>query len=559
MRDGYLGLWDGHGAGAAIVADGELVFALSEERPSRIKRHSGFPRRALALALEHAERHGIRLADVAVAGARGRSPLRLLEPLYTSSDPHREPLGLASRAAMAWENRVPGLPVLGALEPLPARWLTARRLRRLMSSSPRLQPVDHHDAHAYGALLGPGRERALVLTADAYGEGRSATVRYGADPERELEHRHGDLGLALLYGAVTVGLGFSEGDEGKVMGLAATGDPVPGLPRFLALFDPCVEAPRLRRPLTRRRIGRLLEGLARADAAAALQACVEQRCARWVAALLRAHPAPRLHLAGGLFANVRVNQVLAELAGLQGLFVFPAMGDEGLAAGAAHAVWARARGVLAAPITSAALGVPRDELAIARAVRASGLPHRRVDPVRATVDQLAAGRVVCRYGGRDEHGPRALGHSSILFPASDPGIAARVNAALGRDPIMAFAPIMAAEAAAEALLSPLPPGDLAWMTVTAQATSLLAERCPVAVHVDGTARPQLVEPSADPELHAILAAWRARTGQPALINTSFNLHGEPIVHSPSDALRSFRRSGLDVLLMGGWQLERTAG
>ena len=553
MDPGVIGLWDGHGAGVAIVARGELCFALSEERPSRHKRHSGFPHRSLALASTWAQDHGIALEHAAVAGARGRSPLRLLEPLYAGSNPHRDPLGTTSLAAMAWENRVPGLPVLGRLEPRPALALLARRMRAALGPVPRLHSVQHHDAHAYGALLGAGRERALVLTADAYGEGLAATARAGAQPQRLLAHAHPDLGLALLFGAVTVALGFAEGDEGKVMGLAATGRPHPGLERFHALFAPGL-APRLRRPLTRRRVARLVRDLTREDAAAALQACVEERAVAWVRSLLAAHPAPRLHLAGGLFANVRLNQLIAELAGVEGLFVFPAMGDEGLAAGAAHAVWQRTQGALAQPIRHAALGLERSPAAIHTAVLASGLPHQPVDPIAAAVAHLQAGRVVCRYGGRDEYGPRALGHSSVLFRADQPALAARVNRALGRDPIMAFAPIMPVEAAQGSIRSPLPLGDLAWMTITTTATPALAERCPVAVHVDGTTRPQLVTAEGDPGLHALLTAWRERSGQPALINTSFNLHGEPIVHSPADALRSFEASGLDLLLMGGWEV-----
>ncbi len=556
MAHAVLGLWDGHGAGVALVAEGRLIFALSEERPSRRKRHSGFPRLSLALALEHAASLGHEIRGVAVAGARGRSPLRLLEPLYAGSSPQREPLGVTSRAAMAWENRVPGMPLLGRLEPWPSRLLIQRRLARLLPQAAPFTAVDHHDAHAYGALLGPGREGSLVLTADAYGEGLAATLRAGDAPAALLAHQHPDLGLALLYGAVTVALGFAEGDEGKVMGLAATGDPEPGLPRFRALFHADRAVPRLVRPLTRRRIARLVKGLARQDAAAALQACVEERAVTWVRALLAEHPAPRLHLAGGLFANVRLNQLLAEIPGLGGLFVFPAMGDEGLAAGAAHALWHQRFGALAAPLQGGSLGVVRGAATLEAAAKASGLPCRRVDPVQAAVTHLQAGRVLCRYGGRDEYGPRALGDSSILFRADRPALSQRVNRALSRDPIMAFAPIMPAEAAAESIRSPLPGPDLRWMTITAQATPALVERCPVAVHVDGTARPQLVSRTADPELHALLTGWWQASGQPALINTSFNLHGEPIVHSPSDALRSFTASGLDVLLMGEWELRR---
>jgi carbamoyltransferase len=554
MSGAILGLWDGHGAGVAIAADGRLCFALSEERPSRRKRSSGFPHRSLALALSYARRHGMDISEIALAGGRGRSPLRVLEPLYASSSPHREPLGLGSVAAMAWENRLPGLPLLGALEPLPGRAVLRARLLRAGLTAPPSHAVDHHDAHAYGALLGAGRERALVLTADAYGEGRSATLRRGDAPHHTLDHLHGDLGLALLYGAVTVALGFSEGDEGKVMGLAATGRPGPGLERFHDCFG-AGPVPRLRRRLTRRRVQRLVAGLRREDAAAALQACVETQAMAWVRAWLARHPAPRLHLAGGLFANVRVNQRLAGLPGLEGLFVFPAMGDEGLAAGAAHALWHRRHGALLEPLEGASIGAHRRPESLRAAAVTSGLPCELATE-GALLEALEAGAVICRYRGRDEHGPRAIGDSSILFRADDRALAARVNRGLGRDPIMAFAPILCAEAAPGFFRTPLPAPDLAWMTITADATPALAERCPVAVHVDGTARPQLVGPRTDPTLHSLLSSWWRRSGQPVLINTSFNLHGEPIVHSPADAIASFRASGFDLLWLGDRLLRR---
>ncbi len=554
MTRGVLGLWDGHGAGVALLADGQLLFALSEERPSRHKRHSGFPTRSLALARDFAETRGITIDEVAVAGARGRSPLRLLEPLYSDSNPHREPLGRSSLVAMGWESRLPSLPLLGSLEPLPAKALLRRRIGRVLRAPFTLHAVDHHDAHAYGALLGPGRDRALVITADAYGEGRSATVRLGSAPSQVISHLHGDFGLALLYGAVTVALGYREGDEGKVMGLAATGNPGPGLARFRALFEPEIPVPRLRRSLTRKGVERLVHDLRPRDTAASLQACVEEQAVAWVRSLLPCATATRLHLAGGLFANVRINQNLAELPGLDGLFVFPAMGDEGLAAGAAHHRWHARSGCLALPIATVALGLERTAAAMEAAAQASGLPARRLRSNAEILDHLAAGRVVCRYRGRDEYGPRALGPSSIIFRADRPEIAARVNRCLGRDPIMAFAPILRAEDAPAWLDTPLPASDLRFMTVTADARPALAERCPVAVHVDGTARAQLVAAEGDPDLHALLGAWVATSGQPALINTSFNLHGEPIVHSPRDAVRSFTSSGLDVLLLGEWQL-----
>ena len=537
--EAVVGVWDGHGASVAVVADGELVFALAEERVNRRKRFSGFPKLALERALDWLDAHDLWAGAVAMAGWRGRSPVRFAERWYRDSSPHREPLGFASRLVMDWENQVAGSSY-GRLEAHLSRTVVRRRLARTGLRAPVIS-VDHHDAHAWAAALCEGE---LVLTADAYGEGRSATLRHVSDMD-EVLHAHGpDFGLALLYGAVTVALGYREGDEGKVMGLAALGDPEPARSRFAALFEEG-PLPRLRAPLRSADLDRALEGLSRDDAAAGLQAFVAEKAVAWVRHLLRRRGPARLVLAGGLFANVRLNQELLALPEIFDLRVFPAMGDEGLSAGAAHLVWSEGRRRRGQPRDRARMHTPRLGMDFGEPARVLGrhVGAEQVTP-EVVADALAAGKVVCRYAGREAFGPRALGGRSVLF-RPDPQIADRVNADLRRDPIMAFAPAMTAEAAEQMLGIT---AELPHMTITAPANDALRAACPAAVHVDGTVRPQVVRDEHDPDFHALLAAAHAR-GVPALINTSFNLHGEPIVHTPDQALETFRVSGLDLLLL----------
>jgi carbamoyltransferase len=555
-----LGLWDGHEASVALLVDGALAFALSEERPSRRKRHSGFPVRALARCLAWAAARGLAIDAVALAGHDGRAPLRLLEPLYARSEPHRDTGSALSRLVRGWENRLPRLPAVRAAERALGRAAVAARLRPALGTRVPLHTVPHHEAHAFSALFGPRRDGALVVTWDAYGEGLAATVRRADAPAAALVARGPDLGLAELYGAVTQALGFREGDEGKVMGLAARGRPAVARDRLRALFAAGPDAPdgpRLRRPARPAAVRRLLAGVSRDDAAAALQALAEELAADWVGAALRVHgggrPRPLL-LAGGLFANIRVNQALAALPAADGVFVFPNMGDGGLSAGAAHRVWWAATGALAAPLEHALLGCAFDPVPALAAARARGLTLRRpADQAAAAAAHLRAGRVVCRHDGRDEFGPRALGNRSILFAADRPGLGERVNAALRRDDFMPFGPLIREEEARRAW----PEGgrgpscrDLAYMTVSAAADPALARAAPTAVHLDGTTRPQVVAAATTPALHRLLTAYVEGGGAPAVINTSFNLHGEPIVHTPEDALATFLTSGLDVLFLG---------
>jgi len=557
--DAILGLWDGHDAGVAVVVDGVLAFALSEERPTRRKRCSGFPLRALEAARDWASRAGVRLSEVAVAGAFGRAPLRVAERWYAAGDPHRDPLSLAGGVVRTWENLVPVLPGVREVERAVGRRALRARLHVALGEALPLALVAHHTAHAHAArLAGPVDDGTRVLTWDAYGEGLAATWRGPAPDAPVTGALRPSAGVARLYGAVTVLLGFREGDEGKVMGLAARGRPEVARDRFLALF--AVDdhgAPQLVAPLSRSRLQACLAGVGRDDVAAGLQAATEVLVTRWLGGLLaREGGEVRLALAGGLFANIRLNQALAGLPGVAGLAVFPHMGDGGLPAGAAAARWWARTGTPVRPAPSMHLGVAFDRARVEDAVQASGLPWRRLpDPAAAVAHRLAAGQVVARFTGRDEFGPRALGNRSILFDAARPALGAAVNQALRRDDFMPFAPAVPAELAPRLWVDP-GDTDLTTMTVSVDALPALREACPGAVHLDGTCRPQRVSAAADPGFHGVLDAVHRLSGRPAVINTSFNLHGEPIVHTPEDALATFRAAGFEALVLDDLEVRR---
>ena len=556
MTDGILGLWDGHDAGVAIVADGCLVFALSEERPTRRKRASGWPRFALRRALEWASRHGIAIRDVAVAGRCGRVPLRWLDPIYRRRDPRGNPLSCANRCVEGYENTVAHLAGVREVESRLGLWPVRERLRRCLGGAIRVHAVDHHDAHAFSALFGEIRERALVVTWDAYGEGRALTARLARDPMRVTTAAGPPVGVAALYGAVTVAMGFREGDEGKVMGLAALGEPARAVSRFEDLFEIGADSlPRLRRRLTPRLVERLISGLSREDAAAALQATTRRLVVEAIERLVGGEHTALL-LAGGLFANVRLNQALSEIRGVERVFVFPAMGDGGLPAGAAHWLFYQRTRRLADPVVRMALGCEFDRADCEAAIRAFDLAGTTVeDAPRRAADLVVNGAVVGWYDGREEFGPRALGQRSILFRADRLDLAKRVNEALGRDSFMPFAPALVEREAGPAFIG-RDPRDFRFMTITAEASRAFRDVCRAAVHVDGTCRPQVVHRAESPRFHRLIEEVRRLGGPVAIVNTSFNRHGEPIVHTPSDAMDTFLRCGLDALFLGDLEVRR---
>ena len=563
-----LGLVDGlHDAGAALVVDGHLVAAANEERFTRVKLQGGLPRRSVAAVLSSAGLSPEAVDLVAVGGqATPTVATRLfrgLQSLYAPSlgicfDRPWHPvdrLGDLARYRLPLTRARSGS-AIGRAEGQVARVVLQRTLPRGLRETP-LVFVDHHLAHAESAWRTAGEGSWLVVTADAHGDGRSLTVHLGTPGQGLcLLHEEGvRSSLGAFYSLVTRRLGFVPGrHEGKVLGLAARGDAARVTQRY---------------PFTANGLGlryegawglaaqdalRGLDGHAREDVAAWVQRGTEEVLVPLVDGWLRQTGASRIALAGGVFANVGITGRIAALPGLQALHVFPHMGDGGLAAGAAlHAADAPPT-----TLTSAFLGPVPSRDSIVAAARVSGCAcSEPADPDAVLVEALAAGDACVRYTGALEFGPRALGNRSVLAPASDPGITARLNVALRRDDFMPFAPLLRAEDAPAALQhQDVARQALRFMTVALRVTARFAAACPAAVHVDGTARAQVVHREDDPALHALVGAAATRTRAPALINTSFNLHEEPIVNSPTEAVRSFRLAGLPVMRLGHLILRR---
>ena len=271
-------------------------------------------------------------------------------------------------------------------------------------------------------------------------------------------------------------------------------------------------------------------------------------------------PGGRLCLAGGVFANVKVNQRIHEMAGVDQLFVQPAMGDAGCALGAALHVAANGEGLRERPaLTNVYQGPGYGDDFIESRLRAADLPYRRpTDPDRDIARDLHQGKIVGRYAEHTEWGPRALGNRSILARPTDKKINAELNNRLRRTEFMPFAPAILAEYAGDYLVG-YRDGDLAarYMTVTYEICAAKKNAdIAAAVHADGTARPQVVHREDNPRLHELIAAYHRLSGIPALVNTSFNMHEEPMVTAPDDAIRAFRVGAVDILYIGPFIVDR---
>ena len=260
----------------------------------------------------------------------------------------------------------------------------------------------------------------------------------------------------------------------------------------------------------------------------------------------------RIALAGGIFANVKLNQRVAERPRVADVYVFPNMGDGGLSVGAAWAIHHELTGHKPDAFASALLGndIAGDE--ILHELQAGGFTYSKEDDIRKKIAELLADKqVVIRAAGKMEFGPRALGNRSILCHASDPGINDWLNKRLQRSEFMPFAPATLEEHVEDCYENIGKARDAArFMTFTYACKAKMRAGCPAAVHVDGTARPQIVGKATYPELHEILTRYRDLTGNTSVINTSYNMHEEPIVSSANDALRAFKQSGLPYMALG---------
>jgi carbamoyltransferase len=455
-----------------------------------------------------------------------------------------------------------------------SEWLVnSRNLFRMDSH------YDHHMCHAASAYYPSAFDRALVVTIDGMGDYYSCRILLGEGGRlTPLKHYYyEEMPIGINYELVTAMLGFNPlRHAGKITGLAAYGKENPDCSAVLEAFYGDVWERRKERHdgyskllasgiAGVHRLARIREerfgAFSREDIAYAVQKRTEDRVCDLVRKWHERYPdVTSIALGGGVFANVKVNQRVKEL-GFTGIFVQPAMSDAGLCLGAALLEAARANGGALKPyrLRDVFLGVEYSEEEIAAAIARAGLAAAHVPEeviAQRIAERIHAGKVVAHFHGRMEFGPRALGNRSILYSAADPDVNRWLNNQLNRTEFMPFAPAVMFEHAAEYFVGIEGAEHTAeFMTITFDCTEKAKREIPAAIHVDGTARPQLVHKDRNPRFYNILKAYRELSGVPVTINTSFNMHEEPIVASPEDAIRSYLQGKLDVLVMGNQIIE----
>jgi carbamoyltransferase len=419
----------------------------------------------------------------------------------------------------------------------------------------KLRRYDHHSAHAAAAYYASGFDRALIVTLDGYGSGLAGSVSIGQGNNirriHAVEYPHS---LGTFYEHVTSSLGFKPSrHEGKIVGLAAFGDPDILLKILLGRI---YQEPGNFRILENNNIyfSRYLSTLfPKVDVAAAYQRALEVVAVNYIKHYVTQTGLSTIVLAGGVAANVKLNQRIFEIPGVERIFVYPNMGDGGCGTGAALLACGEAMQTREAYQT-VYFGPDHSDREIETELRSAGLHFEQVKPIETKVAELIhQGCVVGRYSGRMEYGPRALGNRSILYRAQEPEVNQWLNQRLGRTEFMPFAPVTLWEHR-HACYKNIDGAEHAaqFMTVTFDCTEEMKKQSPAAVHVDGTARPQLIREENNPSYYRILKEYHRLSGIPSLINTSFNMHEEPIVNSPEDAIRAFLSGNIDYLAIGSF-------
>ena len=573
-----LGISETHCATAAVLRDGAIVGCASEERFSRLKNDAGYPRQAIDALLGDLGIRPDQIDLVALAGSRAASREWMNRVLHDESY-HREYYGVrldGTRDTVARRGRKLGAK-LGLVRRTRGKFgiSQAERLGFVSShlgiAQDRMVCLDHHACHAAAAYFGApfGGASALVLTNDNSGDGLCATASTGlaGSLERHEATPAAPGSLGSFYSLVTVLLGMKAGEhEYKVMGLAPYAsdrrttaaaaalrqafDLVEGEP---ALFAWKERAPRYRL-LLEKTLGHRFDSIA-----AGAQQIVEECLLTWARLMHSRYGGERIALGGGVFMNVKANMRLADEAWVRDLFVFPSCGDESNAVGAAYLGYLQG-GVgsgrpLPQPFGAAYLGPSVTAEGAEAVIRSRDLvnrynvsEHEAIEPKIAEL--LVSDGVVARCHGRMEFGARALGNRSILANPSDQRVVALINRMIkNRDFWMPFAPTVLREREADYLVNPKglvsPYMMLAFPTVAKRREEIVA-----AIHPhDATARAHILDEGWNPGYHRVVREFESRTGIGAVLNTSYNLHGEPLVCSAEDAVDTFERSGLRHLAL----------
>jgi len=559
-----LGIHIGHDSSAALVVDGKIVADVAEERFTRTKHYCGLPIASIDYCLKSQK---LKMADIDIVAVPADCSVPDLNFLLDLKGAKRE-RKTKKRSMLEFTEE---LFKKGAAKPP----LYIKNFA--IKHSTEIVHVNHHLAHAASAYYTNNlSEKQLIVTMDGSGDGMSIALWRGENGKIELLQAFPlSASIGFFYSNVTEALGWWHGDgEGKTMGLAPYGDYTKAQ-GVLTKFHPKFSKGQV---LEHHDFGRsffwneggaiqwhydeayeirdLVQKYGREHIAAEAQRVLEEQVQEIIYPWMEKEGTRNLSCSGGVFLNVKLNQRIWESGRVTRHHIYPNAGDSGLAVGAA--LYAYYQVNPSAPIDNIEdlyWGPEYSETEIEAALKLRNLLYRRVENIEEYVaKQLAEGKIISWFQGRMESGPRALGNRSILMSANQPQNKDTINARVKfREAFRPFCPSMLWENRADYLENPR---DEFFMITSFTCVEGKRKKVPAVVHADATLRPQTVKKEFNPRFWNLINEFGKLSNEPLLLNTSFNIMGEPIVTHPREAIRCFYDNGLDCLALGNFVLEK---
>jgi len=572
-----------HNSGVALLHNGKLIFATDEERFSRKKNEGCFPTESLNALYKETGVKSYQISYVAMPDKNSLWQLAVILK-YVIKTYFQTGVFLNNYLVESIKR------VNEIKRYVPTNLAHAKRVY-----------MEHHVAHAASAYFTSPWPNSTIITVDGMGDfAISGITAVGQSGNLKILKRlNGFYSPGLFYMIITEVLGFVSGrHEGKVTGLAAFGKPDKDLSEifkhlltylphksdffskniafeindyiskkwvngfnpkyatnsfdekeYLAQKDQQLLS--FRKPLT---------SFSREDIASAAQTRLEDVMTEHVIHTIKKTGIKNLVLAGGVFANVKLNQKIRELKCVENVYIYPAMNDSGLSAGAAlyayHIIKKNSFKPSSPP--GVLLGQSFDDRSIEAILISKCINYHKPDLIEFEIAKaISEGKIIAHFNGKAEYGPRALGNRSILVAATNKSINQSLNIKLNRTEFMPFAPVILEDFASEMIVDYKKDiYNSRFMTMTFNVTEKLKTLAPAIVHIDGTARPQVVNSSDNPRLYNILKSYYAITGIPTFINTSFNLHEEPIVNSPEEAIKVLYKNAVDILILNNFWINK---
>ncbi|VVB77120.1 Uncharacterised protein [uncultured archaeon] len=558
-----LGLWDGHDSGAALLEDDKIVFASNEERYTKRKLEIKFPYNSINAALSYA---GIKPADVDAVAFPTTEFAKTLSRVFPQQQEayykFRRRKMLRPRAEALMHNAKYAMTGLGVL-PLCgtiSKAVVADKLRRIGFEKFKLYGIDHHSAHAAATAFTSGFKKSLVVTIDGLGDGLSGSV--SVLEKGELERKHAVSArnsIGVFYEQVTNIVGMRElEDEGKVMAMACYSYPFPfednrlrdffkveGLD-IIAKYSPIRQYDML---------GRIAWSMPREQFSYMAQQLLEHVMVEFIGNAVSHYKIGSVAMGGGTLSNVKANMQVRGIEGLKEWSIFPHMGDGGIALGAAMQANYALNGVSAYDFDGAYLGDEFDETHVEQALRKEKWLsfERDTNKCSHAAELISDDDYVFWFQGRMEYGPRALGNRSILAKAGSDSVKEKLNMYVKqREWYQPFAPSMLSEEAPR-LLDEIKGRDK-FMTMAYKVKPGKEGLLKSVIHIDNTARPQMVGDE-NPNYRGLLRNLVKLEGHGVVLNTSFNIHGMPIVLSPEDAIGTMKKTKTKHMFIEGFYVE----